>query len=123
MCVFRISDCFIGPAEQRKLVDLAKLLVSFGGDCSPALQLFEQRYGPRSCGLSVQNGDTDDAQEVANNSQDDSQDDKADKIHEASHEASQAEEGEQEEEDQESSVFAEMYKFLASSKASTTTTC
>lgn len=114
MCVFRISDCFLGPAEQHKLVNLAKLLVSFGGDCSPALQLFEQRYGPRSCGLTVQNGDTDGD---ANNSQDDSQDNETDKRHEAS----QAQGGEQED-NQESCVFAQLYKVLAISKASTTTT-
>jgi len=112
MCVFRISDCFLGPAEQHKLVDLAKLLVSCGGDCSPALQLFEQRYGPRSCGLTVQNIDTDDAQEVANNIQDNSQGNETDKTHEAS----------QAKENQASTVFAELYKVLAISRASTTTT-
>lgn len=45
ICVFRISDCMLTERYERDLVEMAKILVSHGADCSAALKLFKQRYG------------------------------------------------------------------------------
>ena len=46
LVMFRISDCDLTDDDLRRYAEIARLLLRFGADPEPAMQIAESRYGP-----------------------------------------------------------------------------
>jgi len=45
LVMFRISDCMLEDSDLRKFAEIAEILLSYGADPKPAMQIAESRYG------------------------------------------------------------------------------
>ena len=45
LVMFRISDCLLDDSDLSQYLEITKILLSFGADPKPAMQIAESRYG------------------------------------------------------------------------------
>ena len=48
MVMFRLSDCFLTAEQEVALAEIATILLRYGADPQPAMEIAEFRYGPYS---------------------------------------------------------------------------